>query len=301
MSQKQRDAVNDVMASIPLDVGGEAIEQRAVFERMMTAQPLPEDVTITSGSLGGVSTLEITSAGTRPDAVLLWFHGGWYSMGSPLTGAALSSDVARRTGARVVSVDYRLAPEHPYPAALRDAGAAYRALLDGGVSPHDIGMVGDSAGGGLVVSTLGSLADEGLPQPAAAVLFSPWTDLTLSGESMTTKVGIDPAFVPEKVKVRVAEYVGDANPADPGISPVFADLRGLPPLLIQAGSYEILLDDSVRLAGRAAAADVSVTLEVTPGVPHVFQAFAAMLDEGDAALDNVARFLEAHLPATAPV
>lgn len=222
-------------------------------------------------------------------------------MGSPRAGASLSSDVARRTGAKVVSVDYRLAPEHPYPAGLQDARGAYRGLLDSGVSPHEVAMVGESAGGGLVVSTLASLADEGFPQPAAAVLFSPWTDLTLSGESMTSKVGIDPAFVPEKVRVRAADYVGDADPADPGISPIFADLRGLPPPLIQAGSYEILLDDSVRLAARAAAADVPVTLEVTPGVPHVFQAFAAMLDEGDAALDEVTRFLKAHLRVTALV
>lgn len=301
MSQQQRDAVNKMMADFPLDVGGDAIEQRAVFEQMMTAQPPPDDVTTTSGSLGGVPTLEITTADTRPDAVLLWFHGGWYTMGSPRTGAALSSDVAGRTGAKVVSVDYRLAPEHPYPAACQDARAAYRALLDSGASPHDVAMVGESAGGGLVASTLASLAEEGVPQPAAGVLFSPWTDLTLSGDSMTTKVGIDPAFVPEKVSVRVADYVGDADPADPAISPIFADLRGLPPLLIQAGSYEIVLDDSVRLAARAAAADVSVRLEVTPGVPHVFQAFAAMLDDGDAALDNVTRFLEANLRATSLV
>lgn len=295
MSQQQRDTVNQMMAEFPLDIGGDAIEQRVVFERLMTAQQLPEDVTITSGSLGGVSTLEIVTAGTLPGSVLLWLHGGWYSMGSPLAGAALSSDVALRTGARIVSVDYRLAPEHPYPAALEDARAAYRALLDSGVSSQDVAMVGESAGGGLVVSTLVSLADEGLPQPAAAVLFSPWADLTLSGESMTGKAGLDPVFDPEKVRVRVADYVGDADPADPGISPIFADLGGLPPLLIQAGSYEILLDDSVRLAARAAAADVSVSLEVTPGVPHVFQAFAAVLDEGDAALDDVARFLETHL------
>jgi monoterpene epsilon-lactone hydrolase len=298
MSRQQRDAVNQMMAGFPWDVGGDAIEQRAVFERITTALPLPDDVTTTSGSLGGVPTLDITTSDSRSDTVLLWFHGGWYVLGSPRTVAALSSDVARRTATRVVSVDYRLAPEHPYPAALQDARAAYRALLDSGVSPHDVAMVGDSAGGGIVVSTLASLADEGLPQPAAAVLFSPWTDLTLSGESMTTKVGIDPAFVPEKVSVRAADYVGDADPADPAISPIFADLRGLPPLLIQAGSYEILLDDSVRLAARAAAADVSVWLEVTPGVPHLFQAFAPMLDEGDAALDNVTHFLETHPGAT---
>jgi epsilon-lactone hydrolase len=301
MSQQQRDAINKMMGEVPLDVGGNAIEQRAVFEQMMTAQPLPDDVTTTSGSLGRVPTLEITTADTPSDAVLLWFHGGWYTMGSPRAGAALSSDVARRTGARVVSVDYRLAPEHPYPAALQDARAAYRALLDSGVSPQDVAMVGESAGGGLAVSTLASLVEEGLPQPAAAVLFSPWTDLTLSGASMTSKVGIDPIFVPEKVRVRVADYVGDADPADPAISPMFADLRGLPPLLIQVGSYEVLLDDSVRLAARAAAADVPVRLEVTPGVPHVFQAFAAILEEGDAALDSVTRFLETHLPATSLV
>lgn len=301
MSQQQRDAVNRMMADFPLDVGGDAVEQRAVFERMMTARPLPDDVLTTDGSLGAVPTLDITTPGTRSDAVLLWFHGGWYTMGSPLTVAALSSDVAHRTGAKVVSIEYRLAPEHPYPAALQDARAAYRGLLDSGVNPQDVAMVGDSAGGGIVASTLASLADEGLPQPAAAVLFSPWTDLTLSGESMTTKVGIDPAFIPEKVRVRVADYVGDADPADPPISPIFADLRGLPPLLIQAGSSEILLDDSVRLAARAAAADVAVTLEVTPGAPHVFQAFAALLDEGDAALDNVTRFLETYLPATSRV
>ena len=163
MSQQQRDAINKMMADFPLDVGGDAIEQRAVFEQMMTAQPLPDDVTTTSGSLGGVPTLDITTADTRSDAVLLWFHGGWYTMGSPRTGAALSSDVARRTGAKVVSVDYRLAPEHPYPAALQDARAAYRALLDSGVSPHDVAMVGESAGGGLVVSTLASLAEEAAP------------------------------------------------------------------------------------------------------------------------------------------
>jgi acetyl esterase/lipase len=301
MSQQQRDAINKMMGEFPLDVGGDAIEQRAVFEQMMTAQPLPDDVTTTIGSLGRVPTLDITPADTPSDAVLLWFHGGWYTMGSPRAGAALASDVARRTAARVVSVDYHLAPEHPYPAAMQDARAAYRALLDSGVSPQDVAMVGESAGGGLVVSTLASLVEEGLPQPAAAVLFSPWTDLTLSGASMTSKVGIDPIFVPEKVRVRVADYVSDTDPADPAVSPIFADLRGLPPLLIQVGSYEVLLDDSVRLAARAAAADVSVSLEVTPGVPHVFQAFAAILEEGDAALDSVTRFLELHLPATSLV
>ena len=268
MSQQQRDAVNQIVAEFPLDVGGDIIEQRAVFEQMMTAQQLPARCHDNQREPRW-STRPWTSPppARRPDSVLLWFHGGWYSMGSPLAGAALSSDVAltHRGQDRFGRLSAR--SRASVPRGAEDARAAYRALLDSGVSPRDVAMVGESAGGGLVVSTLASLAEEGLPQPAAAVLFSPWADLTLSGESMTSKAGIDPVFDPEKVRVRVADYVGDADPADPAISPIFADLSGLPPLLIQAGSYEVLLDDSVRLAARAAAADVSVSLEVTPGVP----------------------------------
>jgi acetyl esterase/lipase len=163
------------------------------------------------------------------------------------------------------------------------------------VDPRSIAIVGESAGGGLAVALLASLAGTGLMQPACAVLLSPWTDLTLSGETMASKIGIDPAFIPEKVSVRAVEYVGSAIAADPLISPIFADLHGLSPILIQGGSNEILLDDSIRLARRAATDDVSVTLDVTPGVPHLFQAFASMLDEGDAALTRAARFLDHHL------
>jgi epsilon-lactone hydrolase len=300
MSQQQREALDKMMRNNPLDVAGDPAEQRAIFERMLTARPLAGDVTTAPGDLGGVPVLTIEAGGGGAGTVLLWLHGGWYVMGSPRTSAGLSSDVARRTGARVVSVDYRLAPEHPYPAALRDVLAVYRALLGSGVGPHSVGFVGESAGGGLAVATLAALRAEGLPQPACAVLFSPWTDLTLSGASMTSKVGIDPSFVPGKVRVRAADYAGVSDPADPTISPVFADLTGLPPMLIQAGSHEILLDDSTRLAARAAAADVAVTLDVTPQVPHLFQAFSAVLDEGDAALARVAAFLQARLKAAAP-
>jgi epsilon-lactone hydrolase len=294
MSQQQREVLDQMMRNGPLDIAGEPAEQRAIFERMLTARPLAGDVTTTPGMLGGIPVLTIEAGGAKTGTVLLWFHGGWYVMGSPRTSAGLSSEVARRTGARVVSVDYRLAPEHPYPAALQDARAAYQALLDDGTDPGSVVFVGESAGGGLAAATLAGLRADGLPQPACAVLFSPWTDLTLGGESMTSKTGIDPSFVPEKVRVRAADYVGAADPADPSVSPVFADLTGLPPLLIQAGSHEILLDDSTRLAARAAAADVAVTLEVTPGVPHLFQAFSAMLEDGDAALSRVADFLRAH-------
>jgi epsilon-lactone hydrolase len=204
-------------------------------QQMMTSQPLPDDVQATPGELGDVPTLTITIDGAPADRTHLWFHGGWYVIGSPRTSAGLSADLARRGAARAVSIDYRLAPEHPYPAALQDAQAAYKARLDSGVEPATVAFVGESAGGGLATATMASLGDLGLPQPSCAVLVSPWTDLTLSGASMTEKVGIDPALVPDKVQVRANDYVAGADPADPAISPLFVDLRGLPPMLIQAG------------------------------------------------------------------
>jgi acetyl esterase/lipase len=299
MSQQQKDALREMIRNAPLDIGGDVVEQRANFERMLGARPLADDVRTTPGVFGGVPVLSVETGAGDHDAVVVWFHGGWYGIGSPRTSAGLSSDLARRIDARVVSVDYRLAPEHPYPAALEDARAAYRGLLDGGADPRSVAIVGESAGGGLAVALLASLAQDGLAQPACAVLFSPWTDLTLGGETMTSRVGIDPVFTREKVSVRAADYVGSADPADPSISPIFADLRGVAPILIQAGSHEILLDDSIRLARRAAIDDVAVTLDVTPGVPHGFQAFAAVLEEGDAALARAAAFLDRHLTRAA--
>jgi acetyl esterase/lipase len=295
VSQKQRDALNDLVRNGPLDIGGDPAQQREVFLRMFTDHPLPGDVVTAPGELGGIPTLEIAIENVASDNVVLYFHGGFYVLGSPATSAALSADIARRTETRVVSVDYRLAPEHPYPAALQDAIAAYRRLLDAGIPAARIAFVGESAGAGLAAATLASLAGEQLAQPACAVLFSPYADLTLSGPSMTGKASVDPAFTASEVAVRAADYVGAADPTDGFISPIFADLTGLPPLLIQVGTYEILLDDALRLAARAAADDVAVTLEATPGVPHIFQGFAAMLDEGEVAMRSVAAFLRAHL------
>jgi acetyl esterase/lipase len=294
MSREQREALDTLFRNGPLDIGGDHVRQREVFVRMLTSRPLPEDVVLTPGSLGGVPVLEIEIDGITPSGTLLWFHGGFYVLGSPLTSAGLASDLARRTRMKVISVDYRLAPEHPYPAALDDALAAYRGLLDDTeIDPERIVVVGESAGGGLATALLVAARDQGLAMPRAGVLFSPYADLTLSGESMTTKAEVDPSFRSEDIAVRAKDYVGSADLANPLVSPVFADLRGLPSLLIQAGSNEVLLDDALRLATRAAAADVPVTLEVTPGVPHLFQAFAAMLDEGEAALRRVAGFLRA--------
>lgn len=304
MSKEQRDALDTLFRTGPLRVDGDHLQQREVFTRMLTSRPLPDDVILTPGTLGGVPVLEIGIDGVTSQGTLLWFHGGFYVLGSARTSAALASNVARRTGMKVISVDYRLAPEHPYPAALHDALAAYRAVLDetgeaGERGAASVAVVGESAGAGLAAALLVSARERGLPMPAAGILFSPYADLTLAGASMTTKQAVDPSFTPQAMAVRVKDYVGTAEASDPLISPVFADLRGLPPLLIQAGSNEVLLDDSVRLAARAAADDVPVTLEVTPGVPHLFQSFAAMLEEGEAALRRVTDFLATVFPTGA--
>jgi monoterpene epsilon-lactone hydrolase len=215
--------------------------------------------------------------------------------------AGLASQIGRRTQAKVISVDYRLAPEHPYPAAVDDALTAYEALLDSGIAPSDIAFAGDSAGGGLAIATLVNARDHGLPLPAAAYVLSPYVDLSLAGTTMETKRDVDPLLSRELLEPRVADYTAGQDAALGLISPVVADLSGLPPLIIQAGSHEVLLDDAVRLARQAAIADVEVTLEITPRVPHVFQAYSPMLDEAEAALDRAARFLSAHLAATKEV
>jgi epsilon-lactone hydrolase len=260
-------------------------------------RPAPEDVATRRTVLGGRPALELEPAGASGRGRLLYLHGGGYVIGSPATHAGLVGELARRAGLVATSLDYRLAPEHPFPAAVDDGLAAYRELLAAGTDPRDLVLAGDSAGGGLVLATLLAARDAGLPQPAAAVLFSPWADLTVSGASMRTKEEADPIFMADDVRAYADLYAGAADRAQPLASPVFAELTGLPPLLVQAGSNEVLLDDAVRLAGRAGADDVEVTLEIGPGLPHVFQHHYGRLDEADAALDRAARFLTAHLGA----
>ena len=267
------------------------------FREAASAQPLPHDVAVTSSSSGGVRTAEITVDGIEPRHVVLYFHGGVYVMSDAFLAAGLASEVGRRTHARVISVDYRLAPEHPYPAAVDDALAAYEALLDNGIAPSDIAFAGESAGGGLAIATMVNARDQGLALPAAAFVMSPYVDLTLAGATMETKRHVDPLLSRELLEPRVADYASGQDAALGLISPVFAELSGLPPLIIQAGSHEVLLDDAVRLARQAATADVEVTLDITPQVPHVFQGFSPMLDEAAAALDRAGQFLSAHLGA----
>lgn len=304
MSAEQRRSLEAMLREGPLDLGGELDAQRAIFAQMMSAVPLPEDVVTGSSELGGVPVVDVSIAGASTNGVLLYFHGGAYAIGSAASAAGLAADIARRAKVTAVSVDYRLAPEHPYPAAIEDAVAAYRGLLGTGIAPSAIVFAGESAGGGLVMATLVALKAAGLPFPAAAYVVSPWADLSLSGDSLKTKAAADPSLTPEGLGRRQIDYVGSGDPRDAKVSAIFADLAGLPPLLIQVGGNEILLDDATRLAARAAASGVRVTLEVTPDVPHVFVAFAGMLEEADAALDSGARFirtnLDDHLPDDGP-
>jgi epsilon-lactone hydrolase len=295
MSTQQRETLDAILRQSAFPVGSDVNEQRRLLREAVSAQPLPADVTVTAAALGGVPTAEITVDGIEPRYVVLYFHGGVYVMSDAFLAAGLASQVGRRTHAKVISVDYRLAPEHRYPAAVDDALAAYEALLDSGIAPSDIAFAGESAGGGLAVATLVNARDHGLALPAAAFVMSPYVDLTLAGTTMETKRDVDPLLSRELLQPRVADYAPGQDAALGLISPVFADLSGLPPLIIQAGSHEVLLDDAVRLARQAATADVEVTLDITPRVPHVFQAYSPMLDEAAAALDRAGQLLSAHL------
>ena len=301
MSTEQREKLDAILRQSAIPVGSSVDEQRRLLRELVSAQPLPADVTVTAGELGGVPTAEITVDGVEPRHVVLYFHGGVYVLGDAASTAGLAAQVARRIQAKAISVDYRLAPEHPYPAAVDDALAAYQALLEGGTAPAGIVLAGESAGGGLAVATLVLARDRGLPRPAAAYLMSPYADLTLAGATMETKGQADPLLSRENLAARVPDYTAGHDPALALISPIFADLAGLPPLVIQAGSHEVLLDDAVRLARQAAITDVEVTLDITPGVPHVFQAYSPILDEAAAALDRAGQFLLAHFDGAARV
>ena len=295
MSTQQRERLEAVLrqSGFPADI--DLNEQRRLLRELILAQPLPADVTVTAATLGGVPTAEITIDEIEPRHVVLYFHGGVYVLGDAFQAANLASQVGRLTRAKVISVDYRLAPEHPYPAAVDDALAAYEALLQNGTAPSDIAFAGESAGGGLAVATLVNARDHGLPLPAAAFAMSPYADLTLAGTTMQTKREVDVLMSPEALQSRVTDYTAGQDAALGLISPIFADLSGLPPLIIQAGSHEVLLDDAVRLARQAATADVEVTLDITPRVMHVFQSFYPILDEAAAALDRAGQLLSAHL------
>ena len=279
---------------------------RQVFDEMLAAAPMPGDARTTPVTLGGVPVIEVGAGPATAPGAILYFHGGGYALGSAARSVNLAADVARRTGTPVYTIDYRLAPEHPYPAAVDDAVAAYQGLLAQGVPPRSVAVAGESAGGGLAVALLLRLRDHGLPLPAAAAVMSPWADLTGDADSLRSRADLDASLTQKALAVRAADYLAGADPHAPYASPARADLSGLPPLLVQVGTAEILLDDALHLAARAARDDVAVTLETFPAAPHVFQGFATVLDEGRDALDRLGAFIRTRLDtpdpsATAPV
>lgn len=260
---------------------------------IMIETQAPEGVTCTPVDAGGVSAEWSVAAGVDEAKVVLYVHGGGYVMGSAGSHRDVTGRLSKAAGARVLSLNYRLAPEHPFPAPVDDAVAAYRWLLAQGISPGNIAVAGDSAGGGLAIATLLALRDAGEPLPAAGIGISPWVDMEGTGESMTTRAAVDPVVQKEGLLGMAKLYLGDADPKNPLAAPLHADLAGLPPLLLQVGDAETLLDDSTRLAERARAAGVDVTLKVWDEMPHVWHLFAPILPEGRQAIDEIGSFFQA--------
>lgn len=239
-------------------------------------------------------------ASGAPLITVLYLHGGGYYFCSPKSHRSLVFPLTAHIGARTFSLDYRLAPEHPFPAALDDARAAYRQLLADGTPADSIIVAGDSAGGGLALALLVALRDSGEPLPAAALLFSPWTDLAATGATLASNDGADPMFRGAAIARAARFYLGATSPTHPYVSPLYADLGGLPPLLIQAGSTEVLLDDARRVAERARTAQGDVQFEVWARMPHVWQLFAPFVPEATRALDEAAAFAKRHAKARRP-
>jgi len=269
------------------------IEQaRAGLEALAEIVKPAADVQCEPVDVDGVPGEWVAASNADPERIVYYLHGGGYTIGSIKSHRELVSRVSRATAARALLVEYRLAPENRFPAAVEDALTGYRWLISNGADPARVVIAGDSAGGGLTVATLVALRDAGDPLPAAGVCISPWLDMEGTGESMKTRADRDPWIQPDLILLGAETYLGEGgDPRDPLANPLHADLTGLPPLLVQVGDSEVLLDDSTRLAERAKAAGVDVTLEVWDEMVHVFQAFAFMLPEGQQAIDRIGEFV----------
>ena len=270
-------------------------EQRAAFEFIGKLSMLPFKTKIKPVDVDTVSAQWISVGNFVEDCVVLYLHGGGYNIGSPYTHRDLAARISKASGARTLLIDYRLAPEHPYPAAVDDAVTAYRWLLENGYSPQNIAVSGDSAGGGLTIATLVSLRDAGEPMPAAAVCLSAWTDLGGTGESIQSRLQSDPLLTPDWLQLLAKNYIRNNDPRTPLISPIYADLHDLPPILIQVGSDEILLSDSSRLAERALDAGVDITLDVWQGMWHNWHFFAALMPEAKQSIQQIGIYIRRHL------
>lgn len=295
MASPQLEMIIQLLRSRPVIDEFDVARLRQGLETLVGMNPVPEGVACTSVRVAGVPCEWIVSDGARDDAVLLYLHGGGYCIGSINTHRALVSRLSAATGMRGLAVDYRLAPEHPFPAAVDDATAVYRWLLAADVSPSRVIVAGDSAGGGLTLATLLATRDAELPRPAGGVCLSPWTDLEVTGATMDSHAHRDPMIQRDGALRLAAAYLGTSHARSPLASPLHADLRGLPPLLIQVGTAETLLDDSVRFAERARAAGVDVTLEPWEDMIHVWQAFAPLLPEADEAITAIGAWVRARV------
>ncbi|MBN2471232.1 MAG: alpha/beta hydrolase [Anaerolineae bacterium] len=257
---------------------------------------LPAQIKVTPVTIGDDLYAEwIMPDGARKDKVLLYFHGGGYVSGSCLTHRTHVAKFAQRSGIAALLFDYRVAPEHPFPAAIEDAVAAYRWLLAQGIAPSQIVFAGDSAGGGLCLATLLALREEGLAYPAAVAALSPWTDLLCTGDSLVTKRKLDPFTPGEAWTVFSKYYAGDHDPGLPLISPLYGDLHGLPPILVSAGDHDVLFDDSARFVEKARAAGVDAALSVGEGLFHCYPVCAPSFPEADQAMNEICAFFNRHL------
>jgi acetyl esterase/lipase len=273
----------------------------AILRRRMAALEYitpgpPRGTQVTRLSAGGVKAVRIATERSRSDRHILFLHGGGYVFGSPSHYRDFTWRIATVASAQVLCLSYRLAPEHPFPAALEDTVSAYRWLIGEGALPGRIAVMGDSAGGGLTFSALLRLRDQGAPLPAAAVAMSPWTDLALTGDSLRVNAGRDPSLVPERAQSFARHYVGRADPRDPHLSPLYGKLHRLPPSLIHVGSDEILRDDSVRMAEKLRASGCSVELEIWPRMPHAWHLYARVLPEARLAIARIGEFLRRQMP-----
>ena len=253
--------------------------------------PIASRVSVQKDTIAGLRSEWLMPEGAPDDRLLLYWHGGAYVMGSCASHRPCVSHIAREAGIRALVPEYRLAPEHPFPAAVEDSVSLYRALLEKGYEPANIVVAGDSAGGGLTVAMLLSLRDAGDPLPGAVGLLSPWLDLSGQGESMTTRKDKDPWFNPEDLPHVTKHYCDDAELIHPSVSPVFADASGLPPTLIQVGGDELLLSDSERFAANMRASGGQVEIDVWPGMWHVWQMFIGLMPESRQAVEKLGEFI----------
>lgn len=271
MSDIEIDRIRALIAARPRPP--ELSERRKRLDAFGEQARMPEGVIVEPVDANGVPAEWTTAPDADRNRVLLYMHGGGYMSGSIVSHRAMVAEAGRQAAVRTLALGYRLAPEHPFPAALQDVRTAYMYLRASKIEPRQIVVAGDSAGAGLAIAMMVSLRDAGLPLPSGAWCISPWVDLAMTGASMTEKAAVDPMISEPYLRELATAYVAGANPRTPLASPLYADLHGLPPIFIQVGSAETLVDDAVRLAGAAANADVAVTLEVYPDMIHVWPLF----------------------------